>query len=33
MSGTALNDEAGYYVPTTLMDWAASYMSHLGRPS
>jgi hypothetical protein len=26
----AINDEAGYYIPGTLMDWAAHYMSHLG---
>jgi NAD(P)-dependent dehydrogenase (short-subunit alcohol dehydrogenase family) len=29
----AINDETGYYVPATLMDWAAQYMSHLGRPA
>jgi NAD(P)-dependent dehydrogenase (short-subunit alcohol dehydrogenase family) len=29
----AINDESGYYVPATLMDWASHYMSHLGRPS
>jgi NAD(P)-dependent dehydrogenase (short-subunit alcohol dehydrogenase family) len=27
----AINDEAGYYVPSTLMDWAGHYMAHLGR--
>jgi NAD(P)-dependent dehydrogenase (short-subunit alcohol dehydrogenase family) len=27
----AINDETGYYVPSTLMDWAGHYMSHLGR--
>jgi hypothetical protein len=26
----AINDEAGYYVPGTLMDWAGHYMAHLG---
>jgi len=26
----AINDEAGYYVPRTLMDWAGHYMAHLG---
>jgi NAD(P)-dependent dehydrogenase (short-subunit alcohol dehydrogenase family) len=26
----AINDEAGYYVPATLMDWAGHYMAHLG---
>jgi NAD(P)-dependent dehydrogenase (short-subunit alcohol dehydrogenase family) len=26
-----INDEAGYYVPDTLMDWAGHYMAHLGR--
>ncbi len=25
----AINDESGYYVPSTLMDWAGHYMSHL----
>jgi len=25
----AINDEAGYYVPDSLMDWAGHYMSHL----
>ena len=25
----AINDEAGYYVPSTLMDWAGHYLSHL----
>jgi NAD(P)-dependent dehydrogenase (short-subunit alcohol dehydrogenase family) len=25
----AINDEAGYYVPANLMDWAGHYMSHL----
>ncbi len=25
----AINDESGYYVPSTLMDWAGRYMSHL----
>jgi Enoyl-(Acyl carrier protein) reductase len=29
----AINNESGYYVPAPLMDWAAQYMSHLGRPS
>jgi hypothetical protein len=24
-----INDEAGYYVPANLMDWAGHYMSHL----
>jgi NAD(P)-dependent dehydrogenase (short-subunit alcohol dehydrogenase family) len=24
-----INDEAGYYVPSTLMDWAGHYMAHL----
>jgi hypothetical protein len=24
----AINDETGYYVPTSLMDWAGRYMSH-----
>jgi len=28
----AINDETGYYVPGTLMDWAGHYMSHL-RPT
>jgi NAD(P)-dependent dehydrogenase (short-subunit alcohol dehydrogenase family) len=27
----AINDEAGYYVPSTLMDWAGHYLSHLSR--
>ena len=27
----AINDEAGYYVPGTLMDWAGHFMGHLGR--
>jgi NAD(P)-dependent dehydrogenase (short-subunit alcohol dehydrogenase family) len=27
----AINDETGYYVPATLMDWAGRYMAHLGR--
>lgn len=27
----AINDEAGYYVPGTLMDWAGHYMAHLSR--
>jgi NAD(P)-dependent dehydrogenase (short-subunit alcohol dehydrogenase family) len=27
----AINDEAGYYVPGTLMDWAGHYMAHLGK--
>jgi NAD(P)-dependent dehydrogenase (short-subunit alcohol dehydrogenase family) len=27
----AINDEAGYYVPGSLMDWSAHYMSHLNR--
>jgi len=27
----AINDEAGYYVPRTLMDWAGHYLAHLGR--
>jgi NAD(P)-dependent dehydrogenase (short-subunit alcohol dehydrogenase family) len=27
----AINDEAGYYVPRTLMDWAGHFMGHLGR--
>jgi NAD(P)-dependent dehydrogenase (short-subunit alcohol dehydrogenase family) len=27
----AINDEAGYYVPGTLMDWAGHYLAHLGR--
>jgi NAD(P)-dependent dehydrogenase (short-subunit alcohol dehydrogenase family) len=26
-----INDEAGYYVPSTLPDWAGRYLSHLGR--
>jgi NAD(P)-dependent dehydrogenase (short-subunit alcohol dehydrogenase family) len=26
-----INDEAGYYVPATLADWAGRYLSHLGR--
>jgi NAD(P)-dependent dehydrogenase (short-subunit alcohol dehydrogenase family) len=26
----AINDEAGYYVPRSLMDWAGHYMTHLG---
>ena len=26
----AINDEAGYYVPATLMDWAGHYLAHLG---
>jgi NAD(P)-dependent dehydrogenase (short-subunit alcohol dehydrogenase family) len=26
----AINDEAGYYVPGTLMDWAGHYLAHLG---
>ena len=26
-----INAEAGYYVPSTLMDWAGHYMSHLNR--
>jgi NAD(P)-dependent dehydrogenase (short-subunit alcohol dehydrogenase family) len=25
----AINDEAGYYVPGTLMDWAGRYLAHL----
>jgi hypothetical protein len=25
---TAINDEAGYYVPTSTLNWAARYMSH-----
>jgi NAD(P)-dependent dehydrogenase (short-subunit alcohol dehydrogenase family) len=24
-----INDETGYYIPTSLMDWASRYMSHL----
>lgn len=28
----AINDEAGYYVPATLMDWAGHYLAHLGAP-
>jgi NAD(P)-dependent dehydrogenase (short-subunit alcohol dehydrogenase family) len=27
----AINDEAGYYVPGTLLDWAGHYLAHLGR--
>ena len=27
----AINDEAGYYVPGTLMDWAGHYLAHLSR--
>jgi NAD(P)-dependent dehydrogenase (short-subunit alcohol dehydrogenase family) len=27
----AINDEAGYYVPGTLMDWAGHFLAHLGR--
>jgi len=27
----AINDETGYYVPATLMDWAGRYLSHLSR--
>jgi NAD(P)-dependent dehydrogenase (short-subunit alcohol dehydrogenase family) len=27
----AINDEAGYYVPGTLMDWAGHFMAHLGQ--
>jgi NAD(P)-dependent dehydrogenase (short-subunit alcohol dehydrogenase family) len=27
----AINDEAGYYVPGTLTDWAGHYLAHLGR--
>jgi NAD(P)-dependent dehydrogenase (short-subunit alcohol dehydrogenase family) len=27
----AINDETGYYVPSTLMDWAGHYLSHLSR--
>ena len=27
----AINDETGYYVPGTLMDWAGHYMAHLSR--
>jgi NAD(P)-dependent dehydrogenase (short-subunit alcohol dehydrogenase family) len=27
----AINDEAGYYVPGTLMDWAGRYLAHLSR--
>jgi len=26
-----INDETGYYVPSSLMDWAGNYMSHLDR--
>ncbi len=26
-----INDETGYYVPTSLMDWAGHYLSHRGR--
>ena len=26
-----INDEAGYYVPRNLMDWAGHFMAHLGR--
>jgi NAD(P)-dependent dehydrogenase (short-subunit alcohol dehydrogenase family) len=29
----AINDEAGYYVPSSLMDWTGHYMSHLNRPA
>jgi hypothetical protein len=29
----AINDEAGYYVPGTLMDWAGHYMAHLEQRS
>ncbi len=25
----AINDETGYYVPTDLMDWSATFMAHL----
>jgi NAD(P)-dependent dehydrogenase (short-subunit alcohol dehydrogenase family) len=25
----AINDEAGYYIPTDLMDWSAAFMAHL----
>jgi hypothetical protein len=25
---TTINDETGYYVPATLMDWAGHFMSH-----
>ena len=25
----AINDAAGYYVPSTLMDWAGHYLAHL----
>ena len=28
----AINDETGYYVPGTLMDWAGQYLAHL-RPA
>ena len=28
---TAINDEAGYYVPGTLTDWAGHYLAHLSR--
>jgi hypothetical protein len=24
----AINDEAGYYVPTSTLNWSARYMSH-----
>jgi NAD(P)-dependent dehydrogenase (short-subunit alcohol dehydrogenase family) len=27
----AINDETGYYVPGTLMDWVGHYMAHLSR--
>jgi NAD(P)-dependent dehydrogenase (short-subunit alcohol dehydrogenase family) len=27
----AINDEAGYYVPGTLMDWARHFLAHLSR--
>lgn len=28
----AINDEAGYYVPTDLMDWSGSFLRHLFEP-
>jgi hypothetical protein len=30
-SWEAINEEAGYYVPGNLMDWAGHYLSHLNR--
>jgi NAD(P)-dependent dehydrogenase (short-subunit alcohol dehydrogenase family) len=29
----AINDEAGYYVPGSLLDWTGHYMAHLSRPA